>query len=140
MIAEVTGHEGVLADAAADLVGRGWIQRDRYLDLVRYPGRRINRVQRLKVVLPDRMFSPVAVRCPIACAVPEADYRNAILGDGPLDVGNDLLNEREQPDVPLADDVKPGRSIAHGPGSIAVFSASTLRPAAPFGLAGSDRA
>src|SRR5919112_1886615 len=139
MIAEVTGHEGVLADPVADLLGGGWIHRDECLDLVRYSCRRISRFQRLEIVLPDRMSPAVAARCPIACAVPETNYWYAFLRDGPRDVGNDLLNKREQPDIPLADDVEPGPSIAHMPGSVAASSKSTLPLALPFGLAGSDR-
>jgi hypothetical protein len=50
----------------------------------------------------------MAVGRPVTRAVAEMSYRDAILGDGPGDVRDYLLDEREQPDVPLTDEVKPG--------------------------------
>jgi hypothetical protein len=37
----------------------------------------------------------------------------AMLGDGPGNIGNHLLNKREEADIPLGDNVELHRSSAH---------------------------
>jgi hypothetical protein len=59
-----------------------------------------------------RLAATMAIRCPVACVVPKMDDGYAMLGDGPGNIGNHLLNEREEADIPLGDNVELHRSSA----------------------------
>src|SRR5918993_3566675 len=111
--AEVARHEDVVVRGVAHLVRGGPIHGDDSLDVIRDPCRRVSRIQRLEVVLPDRISSLIAVGRPVTRAVGEMNHRNAILGNGPGNVRDHLLNEREQTDVPLSNNVKPKGSATH---------------------------
>ena len=65
---------------------------------------------RLEVELPDRPPTTMALGRPIACVVPKTDDGYPLLGDGPGDVCNHLLNEREEADIPLRNNVELHRS------------------------------
>jgi hypothetical protein len=108
MITKVTGHEGLFTGKVPHLVRRRPIGADVRFDTLRYSRGWIVWIQGLEVVFPNRVCSAVAVGCPIACTVPKVGDGNAVLSDGPRDVRDNLLYEREQPHVPLTDDVKAG--------------------------------
>src|SRR5919107_3295180 len=127
MISEVIGYEGMPVDEIAHLVGRGPVGSDARLNRLWDAGSRIATVDRLEVVLPDRPSATMAIRCPIACAVPEMDHGYPVLGHGPGDSCNHLLNEGEEANIPLGNNVKLHRSSAQWPPKAASETAPASR-------------
>src|SRR5207248_1755920 len=64
------------------------------------------------VVFPNRMRTTVTIWCPITRVASKMDDGNTVFGDSPGNIRNDLLNEREEADIPLANNMKLHRSIA----------------------------
>src|SRR5512132_2612096 len=115
MVSKVIGHEGMPVGEIANLVGRGSIDREERPNRLWDAGGRVPGDDRLEVVFPDRLSATMAIRCPVACVVPKMDDRYPVLGDGPGDICNHLLNEREEADIPLGNNVEPHRSSAQQP-------------------------
>src|SRR5215211_973606 len=112
MVSKVIGHEGMPVGEIAHLVGRRRIDRYERLNRLWDAGSRVPGNDRLEVVFPDGPPATIAIGCPVACVVPKMDDRYPVVGDGPGDICNHLLNKREEADIPLGNNVEPHRSSA----------------------------
>src|SRR5918995_3737082 len=127
MISKVIGHKGMLVDDIADLMGRGSIDREERPNRLWDARSRVRGNDRLKVVLPDRPPATMAIGCPVAGVVPKMDDGYPVLGHGPGDIGNHLLNEREEADIPLGNNVEPHRPSAQQPPTAASATSPASR-------------
>src|SRR3954465_9439053 len=76
-------------------------------------GSRIPENNRLEVVFPNRTRTLVSIGCPIARVVSKMDDGDAFFADSPRNIRNDLLNEREEADIPLANNMQPHWPIVY---------------------------
>jgi hypothetical protein len=95
MVSKVIRYKGVLIGKIPDFEGRRRIGSDNLSDMLWNAGRWISSHHGLEVILPDRLLLVVCMRRPVACLVPEIDDRDASFLNGPGNIRDDLLNERE---------------------------------------------
>jgi hypothetical protein len=124
MIPEMSGYKSLLVSKATNLKGARRVERYDGLYMLWNTGSGMCCNNRFEVVFPNRVPILVAIGRPVTGSRLKVGDRNAIFLKRPRYIGDDLLNEGEEPDISLTDNVKPfrpGRKIKRDRHGSAIF-------------------